>query len=69
MTGVYADTAIFILFAINKVGLVTFRNQVIVLNLVGPHAMVLNADHVSVLLRQPVEKTFFNSLGEAIDAD
>jgi hypothetical protein len=69
MTGIDANAAILVFLAINKVGFVTFRNQVVVLNLVGPHAMILDTDHVSVLLRQPVEKTFFNSLGEAIDAD
>ncbi len=69
MAGVNTNTAILVFLAINEIGFVTFRNQVVVLNLVGPHAMILDTDHVSVLLRQPVEKAFFNSLGKAIDAD
>ena len=69
MAGVDTDTAILVFFTIDEIGFVPFRNQVVVFNLVGAHAVILDTDHVSILLRQPVEKAFFNGLGEAIDAD
>lgn len=69
MTGVDADTTVFVQFTINEVGLVAFRNQVPVFNFVGAHAVVLHTDHISVLFGKPVKKTLFNSLLKTIDAD
>ena len=55
MAGVNANTAILVLLAINKVGLIPLWDEVIVLDLIGTHAVILNADNVSILIRQPVK--------------
>ncbi len=69
MAGVDTDTTVFIAFAVDEVAFVAFRNEVVVLDFVGPHAVILNTDHVSVLPGQPFKEAFFNSLSETVDAD
>ena len=69
MTGIDTNAPIFVTLAINKIGFVALRDQVKILDLVGPHAVVLNANHVSVLAGQPLKEAFFNSLGQTVDAD
>src|SRR5690554_1945730 len=69
MTGINAHTTIFIVLAINKIGFIPFRDEVQILNLIGTHAVILNADNISILFGQPSKKTLINSLGQAIDAE
>ncbi|GAA0848309.1 hypothetical protein GCM10009113_26090 [Marinobacter szutsaonensis] len=69
MTGIDADAAVLVLLAVNEIGFVALGDEVVVFNLVSAHAVILNANHVSVLVGQPVKKALINSLGEAIDAD
>ena len=49
MAGIDTNAPILVTLAINKVGLIAVRDQVKILDLVSPHAVVLNANHVSVL--------------------
>ena len=49
MAGIDTNAPILVTLAINKVGLIAVRDQVEILDLVSPHAVVLNANHVSVL--------------------
>ncbi len=69
MSGVDANAAIFVALAVDEIRLVTFWNQVVIFNLIGSHAVILNADHISILPGQPFKKAFFNSLRQTVDAD
>src|SRR5690606_10998602 len=69
MTGINTHSTMLIQLTVDKVSLITFRNQIFIFNLIGAHTVILHAHHVCILLRQPLEKALFNSLLQTIDAD
>ena len=68
MPGVDTHPAIFVVLTIDKVGFIAFRDQVVILDFVGAHTVILNADDVGILPGQPFKETLLNRLCQAVDA-
>ncbi|BES69679.1 hypothetical protein RE428_06970 [Marinobacter nanhaiticus D15-8W] len=69
MAGVNADAPVFGFLAIDEVSFIALRHVSGVVEFIDPHAVILDAYDICILVRQPVKKTPVNSLRQAVDAD